>query len=708
MNSNIRNNKINNSFTIGITDDISNTSYDFSNYSNKINSQQIEIKIRWMWWDWMVWISKSIIKIIWKQTNNYIQWFFYYDSKKANWTTISHLRISKNQIKSRYLIYNPNIVVISHNIFTKKYDILEWIEQNWIVIFNSVLSDSFFWNQLPKDIQQIIKEKNLKIYTIDAYWIAKKYWLNTKISTVMMSIIFKILKKHYNQILNLEKFDTKQILQEQIKKIFSDKWNEIINKNLDVINYVLQQKLEEINYSNYEINGQINNYYQNLLKKNAGSDKNFVEDIVIPCLKLKWDTIPVSKMSIDWSIPSWFEEFDEKIWYNKIPVRDKTTCIKCTFCSFHCPHNAIQSKIFTEQQYNNFDEKMKDYLVKQTIGDKNYYFGIFINPNQCTWCWLCVDSCPMKNSALSLKDKNSTDLNHMQKIFDYFKNYESKEIPYSNCSIQASQLKKSYFSYSWACAWCWETPIIKLMTQLFGPKLIIANATWCSSIYWWTFPITPWTKNSSWQWPSWANSLFEDNAEFGYWLKLANDILNKDNIVRIIWWDWRAYDIWFSWLDHIISSWENLNILVLNTQWYSNTWWQCSKASPIDSKPIFAKQWKKTKSKDLAKIFMSYWNVYVANINLQANNIQAIQAFQEAVDRNWPSIIIAYSNCISHWIDMSQWNKIAKLASNSWFWPLFRYNPKLKKEGKNPLIIDRPQEINQELLKEFKSLQKRF
>ena len=671
-------------FTIGINDDVTNLSLKYENIS--VNNTK-EILIYGYGSDGMISASKSLINIL--SEDNYVQGYFEYDSKKSGGVTTSHLRYSKNKINSSYLVYNPDIIVISNENYLKEFNLITKIKENGKILINTDKD----LNEILKPYKKELKEKKIKVYSIDASTIAQNNNLGRKISMIMEEAILKLL--------NLKK---EKELKEYIKEKFSTKSEKIVKDNINSLTEVnlkeikLDSTEEKQKYNTNNIYEKINHRLGSTLKV---SDFKGYED---GTFKSENNKLIIN----DVETPNWIKE----------------NCIECSFCSLVCPHGVIRPFLLDKEEYEKAPEYIKE-KCKPSIGLKDYHYIIGISSKNCTGCGVCVNTCPglKGKNALTFKDNKEND-----KIFDYLdENIKEKDIIKKD-TIKGSQLRKPKFAFHGACAGCGETAYIKLLTQLTD-NLIIANATGCSSIYGGDITNLPYKT-------PWASSLFEDNAEFGfgmllgyesnkeqvrkYMLKNKNELfdkwLNNSNNYEItkeieekidyekhpklrelknyishknIWavgGDGWAYDIGFGGIDHILSSNSNINILVLNTESYSNTGGQMSKASPKGAVLEFASLGKKTYKKDLAKISMSYPNTYVAQINLGANMNQAIKAINEANNHNGPSIIIAYCPCIAHGIKkgMCESINIEKLATKCGYFPIFRYDEKFMLDSKTP------------------------
>ena len=693
-----------NGFTVGIFDDVTNLSIPYENL-NLNNSR--EVLIYGYGSDGMVSASKSIINILGK--NNYVQGYFEYDSKKSGGVTRSNLRFSDKPIKSTYLVNSPELVVVSRDSYFKKFDVLSNIKKDGMVLINTSKNSDEILASL--DIyKKFLKEKNIKIYIIDANSIADKHGLGRKISMIMAKAIMFLM--------GLDSDDT---LEKFINDKFSVKSKKIAENNIDALDDV-SGNIISLELDDFEEEGDFsyNSIYEAISKRRGNnlkvSDFKGYEDGT-------FEHIKPSDLDLSSVAPIWH----------------KDRCIQCGQCSLVCPHGVIRTYLLDKDEY----EKAPDYIkseCKPAIGMKDFYYMIGVSVKNCTGCGVCINTCPGLKGEKALSFINLKDTR--QEVFDYLdENISEKNININ--TIKGSQSRKPKFAFHGACAGCGETPYIKLLTQLTD-NLVIANATGCSSIYGGELPNLPYTV-------PWASSLFEDNAEFGFgilrgfevqkskirnymfenrcelfdkWLNNENDFnitkevyenidfekhtyLNslKDNIISKKIWaiggDGWAYDIGFGGIDHVLSSNSNINILVLNTESYSNTGGQMSKATPEGAVAEFASGGKKTYKKDLARIAMSYPNVYVAQISLGANMMQAIKAINEANNHNGPSIVIAYAPCIAHGIKggMGESINMEMLATKCGYYPIFRYDGEFTLDSKN---------VDFDLYEEFLNRQTRY
>ena len=706
-----------NGFTVGIEDDVTNLSIKVDDYVTNLDSK--EFLVYGYGSDGMVSASKDIIKIIGDNTKEYVQGYFQYDSKKSGGITKSHIRISDKVIRSAYYINNPSLVVCSKESYLGKYDMLSNIRENGTFIFVTSLGKKEVEEMLSGNIKKTIIDKKIKFYIIDAYKLANKYGLKNKISTILEVCILNVIgyKKYINKV------------KESIEKRFLKKGKDVIDANIKAVDEAMDNLCElKIKYNDIEFLDEKSKKYNKVCDMINSLNGN----------KLKVSDFVLYK---DGSFITGTTEYEKRGIAECVPVWNKDKCIQCNQCSFVCPHAVIRPYLLSDEEVKNAPKSLKNNLRK-AIGSK-YQYGIGISKLDCTGCSLCANICPSHALTMTPFEDVSDDEN-----FSYLEKV-SEKVSEINNTVKGTQFKKPLFEFSGACAGCGETPYIKLLTQLFGNKIAIANATGCSSIYGASFPSIPYKI-------PWANSLFEDNAEFGYGLMCAynsnrvkiKDIMeseldgpnkelfnkwlnNSDNyeitkevyenidysntklvdlkeyiIARDIWivgGDGWAYDIGFGGIDHILSTNSNARILVLDTEVYSNTGGQSSKSSNRGSIAKFTSSGKETAKKDLARIAMCYKNVYVAQISM-ANMNAVIKAFNEANNHDGPAIIIAYSTCINHGIKTGMESGIdeQKLAIQSGYYPIFRYD-----SNKGEFHMDM-KEPNFELLDKFINNETRF
>ena len=731
-------------FTVGINDDVTNSSID---YDPNFVTEGEDVK-RAMFYglgaDGTVGANKNSIKIIGEETENYAQGYFVYDSKKSGSTTVSHLRFGKKEIHSTYLIQTANFIGCHQFHLIEKFDVLENIVDGGTFLLNSPYKNDEVWNKLPKRMQGQIIEKNLNFYVIDGYTVAKNTGMGARINTIMQTCFFAISGV-------LPKDEAIQQIKNAIQKSYGSKGEIVVKKNFEAVDGTLEN-LFKIDVPK-EITSQIT--LPPTVSENA---PEYVKDTLAMMMKGKGDDIPVSQMPIDGTFPSATTQWEKRNIALEVPAWDEEVCIQCGKCAMVCPHATIRIKAYDEEITKNTPETFKWTKARGKEYDGLAY-TIQVAVEDCTGCRLCVVVCPAKNKRETGKKAINMvpqiPLREKEKVnYDFFLDIPEFDRTKLNVgSIKGSQLLQPLFEYSGACSGCGETPYVKLVSQLFGDRAIIANATGCSSIYGGNLPTTPWAVNKEGRGPSWSNSLFEDNAEFGFGMRLSidkqkeyaeeltkefeseigselvNAIVNAeqkdesdiyeqrlrvaemkekvkaldsdkaknlmmiaDYLVKKSVWimggDGWAYDIGYGGLDHVIAQGKNVNILVLDTEVYSNTGGQMSKATGLGAVAKFAAAGRPNPKKDLGMMAMGYGNVYVAQIAMGSNDTQTLKAILEAEAYDGPSIIIAYSHCIAHGYDMAQGMEHQKLAVDSGHWPLYRYNPENTLEGKNPLKLD--------------------
>lgn len=697
-------NKILKTFTIGINDDVNNISLTPTTRSFKNTSK--EILIYGYGSDGMVTTSKNILTLIGEKTPSYVQGYFEYDSKKSGGVTKSHLRFSKEIINSPYYVTNPYMVVCSKDTYLKKYDVLNNIKENGIFLLNTEKDINNLNEVLPVEVINEIKEKKINFYIINANKIAYENNIPNKISMIMEMAILNLMGE-------VDMSLVKKEMKHLIKINFSKKGIDVVNSNINALSSSLTSlKKVDISLLTSKINMEkVNNTLYSKLEH------------------ARCDLIKVSDFNsnIDGVFEGGTSALEKRGLSNIIPSYDKDKCIMCNMCSLVCPHAVVRPYLLDKEEIEKSPLSVKEHLKDAKIKDNDLSFTIGISVPDCTGCSLCSMVCPTK--AITLKKQNLEARQKEMERYNYLQTVSEKHV-LPKTTIKGSQFVKPKFEFSGACAGCGETPYLKLLSQLFGDDLMIANATGCSSIYGASIPSMPYTV-------PWVNSLFEDNAEFGYGIRVGEDFMHekvkrvfkeyknkvnsknkklidkylksyskevaeevynnldyedfkeiiplkkyiKEKTIFIVGGDGWAYDIGYGGIDHVLANNENVNILVLDTEVYSNTGGQSSKSTRMGATAKFASSGKKTAKKDLAKMALNYKNVYVATVSLGANYMQTIKAFNEAASYNGPSIIICYAPCIAHGIKSGMKSSIEeqKLVTESGYFPLFRYNPETEK-----------------------------
>ncbi|WP_300379587.1 pyruvate:ferredoxin (flavodoxin) oxidoreductase [Clostridium sp.] len=730
-----------NGFTIGIVDDVTNTSLEVVDDIDATPEGTKACKFWGLGSDGTVGANKSAIKIIGDHTDMYAQGYFSYDSKKSGGITVSHLRFGKTPIKSPYLIDKADFIACHNQAYVYKYDVLEGLKKNGKFLLNTIWSPEEVDKKLSNSMKRFIAQNNIEFYTLNAVKIAQEIGLGGRINMIMQAAFFKIAN-----IIPVE--DAAKYLKEAVIKSYGKKGQNVIDMNNAAIDKGVES-IVKINVSDDWAN----------LKDEVVEDKkvkpDFITNIVEPINAQKGFGLPVSafKGMEDGTFMAGTAAYEKRGIAVNVPEWDKEKCIQCNQCSYVCPHAAIRPFLSTEGEVENAPAGFKTKPAKALKTEEPMFYTIGVTPLDCTGCGNCAQVCPAPGKALIMKPQESQ---HDQiEAWDYSVNdLTPKKNPMNKNTVKGSQFEKPLLEFSGACAGCGETPYAKLVTQLFGDRMMIANATGCSSIWGGSVPATPYTVNSQGQGPAWANSLFEDNAEFGLGMFLgvsaireriashiktglevetsedvklvlkdwldhmnsgeatrdrANNVVatlesvdadyarevlkDKDFLVKRSQWifggDGWAYDIGYGGLDHVLASGEDVNVLVMDTEIYSNTGGQSSKSTPTAAIAKFAASGKKTKKKDLGMMAMTYGYVYVAQINMGADKNQALKAIAEAEAYNGPSLIIAYAPCISHGIKsgMSNSQDESKKAVECGYWGLYRFNPSL--EGtKNPFSLD--------------------
>jgi len=738
-----------NSFTVGINDDVSNLSLSVGESLEVTAQGTISCKFYGLGSDGTVGANKNSIKIIGDSTKLYAQGYFVYDSKKSGGVTVSHLRFGPEQLFHPYLINSADFIAVHKQSYLGVLDVLDGIKNGGTFLLNSNFGDEAF-ARLPEDLQQIIIDKKIKFYNINAVDIAMEVGLGERINMIMQTAFFKLSGV-------LPEDEAIDKIKESIKKTYGKKGDDIVQMNINAVDKTLAN-LKEIPVPAATVPC-LEKCGPSVIEQ---SQDEFVKNIIKPISMQKGDNVPVSQMVKDGEIPTGTTALEKRNIAVMLPQWKHENCIQCGQCSLVCPHAAIR---ITQQPADKLKDKPSSFVTidSKPNNEQNLQFKVQLAPDDCTGCGSCANVCPAPGKALVMIQNE--EIHDQEEVnWSYFTKLPKAELGnFKKESIKGSQFQQPLFEFSGACAGCGETPYVKLITQLFGERMVIANATGCSSIYGGTFPTVPYTKNEDGRGPAWANSLFEDNAEFGFGMRLAYDNFRqklisdlgktttlddlkdsslariageivkkkndkdyiesirkdfyttlddldlsrlsaesrkliesistlKENVsersVWVVGGDGWAYDIGYGGLDHVLASGRNINVLVLDTEVYSNTGGQASKATPKGAIAKFAAAGKPIKKKDLGLMAMSYGYVYVAKVALGANMQQTINAFKEAEAYDGPSIVIAYSPCIAHGLDMGKSIAQEKKAVESGYWMLYRFNPMLEAEGKNPLSID--------------------
>ncbi len=730
-----------NHFTVGINDDVGFTSLPVGEIIDAAPEGTIRCKFYGLGSDGTVGANKNSIKIIGDHTDMYAQGYFAYDSKKSGGLTVSHLRFGKTPIQSPYLIDQADFVACHNPSYVTRYNVLEGIKDGGVFLLNSAWSLDDMEKELPASMKRTIAKKQLKFFNIDAIDLARKVGMGNRINTIMQSAFFKLA--------NVIPVDEAiGYMKAAAKKSYSKKGEEVVNRNYAAIDIGIDG-LVQINYPESWLNAT-----EGATPMHVTDDEYFV-DFIAPILAQQGDAVPVSKLAPDGFVPTGTTKYEKRGIAVDIPQWIPENCIQCNQCSLVCPHACIRPFVAEDGV-----ELPETFVTKKATGvGDGKQFRIQVSPYDCTGCGNCADVCPAKVKALKMVPF-AENVHTENDNWNVALALPELELNVNKATVKGSQYLQPLFEFSGACAGCGETPYVKLVTQLFGDRMIVANATGCSSIYGGSAPTCPYTVNSKGHGPAWANSLFEDNAEFGYGMNLAtthrreklaslvkqlsdgcgddvkaicNDWLDnmndaegsrrasaallklvedcrscgcdcddlcseiydmRDLMVKKSQWifggDGWAYDIGYGGLDHVLAMDEDVNILVMDTEVYSNTGGQSSKATPTGSVAKFAAAGKRTKKKDLGMMAMSYGYVYVAKVCMGANPAQLLKAITEAEAYKGPSLIIAYAPCINHNIKagMGKSQAEAKKAVEAGYWPLYRYNPDLAAEGKNPFTLD--------------------
>ncbi len=751
-----------NHFTIGIDDDVTHTSLEYDKTFNLEEQHQFRGLFFGLGADGTVSANKNSIKIIGDKTNDHVQGYFVYDSKKSGSLTVSHLRFGKQPIQSTYLVQSANFVACHHFNYLTKYDILKDAEEGAVFLLNAPYEKEELWSKLPKKIQEEIVHKKLKFYAINAYTVAKEAGMGNRINTILQTCFFAI-----SNVLPREEAIAK--IKEAIYDTYWKKGEAVVQKNYEAVDQTLAN-LYEVDYSQYTIGD------KPIDAAVPDEAPDFVKQVLGKIIAGEGDELPVSAFPVDGMFPSGTTKWEKRNIADAVPVWDTSLCTQCGKCFMICPHAAIRPKVYDKALLADAPAAWKhvDPIGKEWNKETEAY-TLQVSTEDCTGCTLCVEFCPITSKtdpghkAINMMDK--TNIQEQEKEnWDYFLTLpEVDRTRVNKNTVKGSQFFQPLFEFSGACAGCGETPYLKLLTQLFGERMIVANATGCSSIFGGNLPTTPWTKNKEGVGPAWANSLFEDNAEFGLGISMASTkkkemamqlldelramvgeelvdkILNnndtteeavheKHELVKelkrrlsgersmaalnlfhladfleeksiwIIGGDGWAYDIGYGGLDHVLSTGENVNIMVLDTEVYSNTGGQKSKSTPLGSSAKFSVNGKTTGKKDLAMQAIAHGTAYVAQIAMGGNDMHTIRTILEAEAYPGPSLIIAYSHCIAHGIDMAHGAEEQDFAVKSGYWPLFHYNP-MKPRGQRFVVDSKDPSLD---LSEFMYHENRF
>jgi pyruvate-ferredoxin/flavodoxin oxidoreductase len=732
-------------FTVGIVDDVTHTSIDYDPTFSTEEPDTVRALFYGLGADGTVGANKNSIKIIGEDTDLFAQGYFVYDSKKSGSMTTSHLRFGPKPIRSSYLITRANFVACHQFAFLERLNLLKYAEPGATFLLNSLVGPEDVWAMLPRTIQQEIVVKRLKFHVIDAYKVARETGMGGRINTIMQTCFFAISNV-------LPREQAIAAIKNAIRKTYGKRGQAVVEKNFAAVDQALanlfQVRVPDQSSSAFDLQPPV-----------PAQAPEFVRGVLGPIIQGDGDFLPVSKMPVDGTFPSGTAQWEKRNISLEIPEWDKELCIQCGKCVLVCPHAVIRAKVYDSDKLASAPESFLSAPARwKDLGQMKY--SLQVSPEDCTGCTLCVDVCPAKSKThASHKALNMVPQPPVRqreaKNWEFFlglPEFDRERLSFGQ--VKDVQLLQPLFEFSGACSGCGETPYIKLMTQLFGERTIVANATGCSSIYGGNLPTTPYTFNKDGRGIAWANSLFEDNAEFGLGIRISQDkhaeyarqlvkrltgtigaelataLLEADqsseagireqrervallkNILRLssdnfdacdllvladslvkrnVWivgGDGWAYDIGYGGLDHVLASGENVNILVLDSEVYSNTGGQTSKATPRGAVARFSAAGKTTAEKDLALLAMTYGNVYVARVAMGAGDMQTLKAFNEAEAYNGPSLIIAYATCIAHGIDMKRGLSQQKLAVQSGHWPLFRFDPRRAAEGKNPMQLD--------------------
>ncbi len=736
-----------NHFTVGIVDDVTFTSLKYDPAFSIEAAETVRCVFVGLGADGTVGANKNSIKIIGEETDNYAQGYFVYDSKKSGSVTISHLRFGPHPLRAPYLIGQGDANFVACHLFSflERIEILQYARSGATFLLNSMYGPEDVWDHLPREVQQEILDKKLRFFVVDANEVAKKTGMGGRINSIMQTCFFALSGV-------LPRDEAIQHIKKFIRKTYGRRGESVVQQNFAAVDASLEN-LYEVDLSDKQVSSRFTR------RQTVSADApEFVQQVLAPIMAYNGDILPVSALPVDGTFPSGTARWEKRNVALEIPTWESDLCIQCGKCVFVCPHAAIRQKVYGLDQLENAPSTFKSSKAK-FVEFRDSGYTIQVAPEDCTGCGMCVEACPAKDKLqIGKKAINmlpQIPLREQERVnWDFFRDLPEVERELISFStVKHSQLLQPLFEFSGACAGCGETPYIKLISQLFGEHLIVANATGCSLIYGSNLPTTPWSMNKNGRGPAWSNSLFEDNAEFGYGMRLtvekhgqyarelvqlmaselgeelvtglvSADQTNETGIriqrervavlkqklqlintqqaaelssladalihksIWLIGGDGWAYDIDFGGLDHVLASGANVNVLVMDTQVYSNTGGQASKATPRAAVAKFAASGKGNAKKDLGMIAMGYGNIYVAQVAMGASDQQTLRAIIEAEAYNGPSLIIAYTHCIAHGYDMRNGLEQQRLAAQAGVWPLYRYNPALIAQGKNPLMID--------------------
>ncbi len=734
-----------NKFTVGINDDVSGSSLEYDSNFKTEGDDVVRAIFYGLGSDGTVGANKNSIKIIGEETDNFTQGYFVYDSKKAGTVTVSHLRFGPRPIHSTYLVDSANFVACHQQVFIEKFNVVEKAAPGSTFLLNTLESKDTVWDSLPRELQQEMIDKKIKLYIIDAYKVAKDTGMGVRINTIMQTCFFAISGV-------LEREQAINMIKNSIKKTYGKKGEQVVQQNFAAVDHTLAHLFE------VKVPDKVTST-RPMPKLIPDAAPEFVKDVVAKVLANHGDDVPVSAMPVDGTFASGTTQWEKRNIALEIPVWDPETCIQCGKCSLVCPHAAIRQQAYDPKHLQNAPATFKSVDSRGKDFPAGWKYTIQVAPEDCTGCTLCIEACPAKNKLeparkainMAAQPPIREQERENYKFFLQLPILDRGQVKVA--SVKGSQFLTPLFEYSGACAGCGETPYVKLLTQLFGDRAIISNATGCSSIYSGNLPTFPYTFNKDGRGPAWSNSLFEDNAEFGFGYRLTIDKhtefahelakrlaaeIGEDLVtalttadqsseagiaeqrkrvqalkeklaggksqeakhllsladmfvkksVWIVGGDGWAYDIGYGGLDHVLASGRNINVLVLDTEVYSNTGGQMSKSTPLGAVAKFAAAGKPLPKKDMGMIFMTYGNIYVARTAMGFNDLQTVRAFIEADAYDGPSIIMAYSHCIAHGIAMHKGMEEQKAAVESGHYILFRYNPLLAAQGQNPLKLD--------------------